>query len=309
MAWSADRGCTSVRPDPPGTRQAPRDRDQATEGRIRTCVGRANGFTAQVSFNHSDIPPGRGEMVAGTTKAGGPCRPSRYSLTPVPRSRGDPARPSAGRPAAAAPRAATQAFFKVWSILADALARDVERAPDLLRRARPSWSAKRISMTSRSRQRLPATATFSAAASPEAPLERRLGRLVLDRSPRARIPPRRRSANSREIGCWPHAQDVAHLARRCTRAPWRSPPGARGRAAARAGARRARPLLSFSTMWTGMRIALVGDRARHGLADPPGRVRGELVAAAVVELLDRADEPETKPSWIRSRKVRPQPAR
>ena len=40
------------------------------------------------------------------------------------------------------------------------------------------------------------------------------------------------------------------------------------------------------------RAALVGDRARDGLADPPRRVRRELVAAAVVELLDRADEAE-----------------
>src|SRR5207237_7275971 len=40
------------------------------------------------------------------------------------------------------------------------------------------------------------------------------------------------------------------------------------------------------------RARLVGDRARHRLADPPRRVRRELVALAVVELLDRADEPE-----------------
>ena len=40
------------------------------------------------------------------------------------------------------------------------------------------------------------------------------------------------------------------------------------------------------------RAALVGERARHGLADPPGRVRRELVAHLVVELLDGADEPE-----------------
>ena len=45
-------------------------------------------------------------------------------------------------------------------------------------------------------------------------------------------------------------------------------------------------------MCTGMRIVrrLVGDRARDGLADPPRRVRRELVAAAVVELLDRPDQ-------------------
>jgi RNA polymerase primary sigma factor len=35
---------------------------------------------------------------------------------------------------------------------------------------------------------------------------------------------------------------------------------------------------------------LVGYRAGDGLADPPGRVRGELEALAVVELLDRADQ-------------------
>ena len=40
------------------------------------------------------------------------------------------------------------------------------------------------------------------------------------------------------------------------------------------------------------RARLVGDRARDGLADPPGRVRRELVAAPVVELLDGADQPE-----------------
>ena len=40
------------------------------------------------------------------------------------------------------------------------------------------------------------------------------------------------------------------------------------------------------------RPPLVRDRARDRLADPPGRVRGELVAAPVVELLDRPDEPE-----------------
>ena len=40
------------------------------------------------------------------------------------------------------------------------------------------------------------------------------------------------------------------------------------------------------------RARLVGDRARHRLADPPGRVGRELVAAPVVELLDGADQPE-----------------
>src|SRR5207253_9508883 len=40
------------------------------------------------------------------------------------------------------------------------------------------------------------------------------------------------------------------------------------------------------------RPALVGERARGCLADPPGRVRGQLEPELVVELLDRADQPE-----------------
>jgi hypothetical protein len=40
------------------------------------------------------------------------------------------------------------------------------------------------------------------------------------------------------------------------------------------------------------RPRLVGDGAGHGLADPPRRVGRELVALAVVELLDRADQAE-----------------
>ena len=40
------------------------------------------------------------------------------------------------------------------------------------------------------------------------------------------------------------------------------------------------------------RARVVGDGALHRLPDPPGRVRRELVAAAPVELLDRAVQPE-----------------
>ena len=43
------------------------------------------------------------------------------------------------------------------------------------------------------------------------------------------------------------------------------------------------------------RARLVGDRARHRLADPPGRVGRELVALAVVELLDCADQARASP--------------
>src|SRR5262245_10723526 len=40
------------------------------------------------------------------------------------------------------------------------------------------------------------------------------------------------------------------------------------------------------------RAALDGERARSCLADPPGRIGRKLVAELVVELLDRADQPE-----------------
>ena len=44
--------------------------------------------------------------------------------------------------------------------------------------------------------------------------------------------------------------------------------------------------------WDADRARLVGDRPRDRLADPPGRVGRELVAASVVELLDGADQAE-----------------
>src|SRR6266851_4276367 len=47
-------------------------------------------------------------------------------------------------------------------------------------------------------------------------------------------------------------------------------------------------LLIVSTMWTGMRM--VRDGAGDGLSDPPRRVGRELVALAVVKLLDGANE-------------------
>src|SRR6266508_423392 len=40
------------------------------------------------------------------------------------------------------------------------------------------------------------------------------------------------------------------------------------------------------------RPCLVGDRARHRLPDPPGCVGRELEAAAIVEFLDRANQPQ-----------------
>ena len=40
------------------------------------------------------------------------------------------------------------------------------------------------------------------------------------------------------------------------------------------------------------RAGLVGDRACDGLPDPPGRVRREFVAAAILELVDRLHQPD-----------------
>ena len=40
------------------------------------------------------------------------------------------------------------------------------------------------------------------------------------------------------------------------------------------------------------RAGLVGNRTRHGLANPPGRIRRELEALAVIELLDGPNQTE-----------------
>src|ERR671920_2513217 len=91
-----------------------------------------------------------------------------------------------------------------------------------------------------------------------------------------------------------HAQDVAHLARRALEL-------ARDLLGRRLAAQGLHELaldvydlveLLDHVHRNADRPALVGDRPRHRLADPPRRVRRELVAAPVVELLDRADEPE-----------------
>src|SRR5260370_30311471 len=51
-------------------------------------------------------------------------------------------------------------------------------------------------------------------------------------------------------------------------------------------------LLTVSTMWTGDAdgAALVGDRARHRLPDPPRRVGRKLEAALILELVARAHQ-------------------
>ena len=100
---------------------------------------------------------------------------------------------------------------------------------------------------------------------------------------------------SSETGSWRHLQDLAHLLG--------------GDAHLLADLLRAcgsRPRSCSSWRWMrdelvdrldhvhgdADRPGLVGDRARDRLADPPRRVRRELVALGVVELLDRADQPE-----------------
>ena len=40
------------------------------------------------------------------------------------------------------------------------------------------------------------------------------------------------------------------------------------------------------------RASLIGDRTRNGLANPPGRIRGEFEALRIVELLDCTDKAE-----------------
>ena len=91
-----------------------------------------------------------------------------------------------------------------------------------------------------------------------------------------------------------HAQDVAHLARRALEL-------ARDLLRQRLAAELLDELaldvhdlvqLLHHVDGDADRAALVRDRPRHRLADPPGRVGRELVAAPVVELLHRADEAE-----------------
>ena len=55
------------------------------------------------------------------------------------------------------------------------------------------------------------------------------------------------------------------------------------------------------------RAGLLGHRPGDRLPDPPGGVRGELVAPGVIELLHRPDQAQV-PSWIRSRNSIPRPA-
>ena len=162
-------------------------------------------------------------------------------------------------------------------------------------RGRPPVRPKRISITSRSRCGSAASArrTFSRRRFSRGQLERRLGRLVLDEVAQLGLLllADRLLQRDRLLG---HAQDVAHLARRALELAGDL---LRRRLAAELLDELALDVHDLVELLDHVdrdadRPALVGDRARHRLADPPRRVGRELVAAAVVELLDRADQPE-----------------
>src|SRR3954452_22840312 len=178
--------------------------------------------------------------------------------------------------------------------LPDPLARDVERAPDLLERSRPSAGEPEAHLDDLAlalRQGRQRAMDVLLAEVLRGDLERRLGRLVLDEVAELGLVllADRLLERDRLLG---HAQDVAHLAG-----------GAlelggdllRRRLAAERLHELALDVDDLVELLDHVdrdpdRPALVRDRPRHGLADPPGRVGGELVAAAVVELLHGADE-------------------
>src|SRR5215211_8009940 len=180
--------------------------------------------------------------------------------------------------------------------LADALARDVERAPDLLERPRtPAGEAEAHldDLALALRQGGEGAVHVLLAEVLGGDLERRLGRLVLDEVAELRLVllADRLLERDRLLG---HAQDVADLARRALEFA-RDLLG-RGLAAERLHelALDVHDLVELldHVHRDADGAALVGDRAGDGLADPPRRVRRELVAAPVVELLDGADQPE-----------------
>src|SRR4051794_40138190 len=178
--------------------------------------------------------------------------------------------------------------------LPDPLARDVERAPDLLERPRPSAGEPEAHLDDLAlalRQGRQRAMDVLLAEVLRGDLERRLRRLVLDEVAELGLVllADRLLERDRLLG---HAQDVAHLARRALEL-------VRDLLRRRLAAQRLHELaldvddlveLLDHVDRDADRPALVGDRPRHGLADPPRGIRRELVAAAVVELLDRADQ-------------------
>src|SRR4051812_210260 len=183
--------------------------------------------------------------------------------------------------------------------LPDPLARDVERAPDLLERPRPSAREPEAHLDDLAlalRQGRQRAMDVLLAEVLRGDLERRLRRLVLDEVAELGLVllADRLLERDRLLG---HPQDVAHLARRALEL------GGdlfRRRLAAERLDELALDVHDLVELLDHVdrdanRPALVGDRSRHGLADPPRRVRRELVAAAIVELLDRADQPRRPP--------------
>src|SRR5215211_1973053 len=178
--------------------------------------------------------------------------------------------------------------------LADALARDVKRAPHLLERVRAGAREPEAHLDDLAlalREGVERLAHVLLAQVRRRRLERRLGRLVLDEVAELGLLLLADRLLQRD-GLLGHAQDLAHLAR-----------GALELAGDLLGARLAAELLDELTLDVDHLVELlhhvngdadgpplVRDRACDRLADPPRRVGRELVAAPVVELLDGADE-------------------
>src|SRR5262249_47715837 len=180
--------------------------------------------------------------------------------------------------------------------LPDALAGDAERAADLLerpRRAAVEAEAELDHLTLALGQRAERHLDVLAPERELRGVERRLGGLVLHEvAERALLLLADRLLEAdRKLR---HAQDLAHLLRRHLELLGDL---LRVRLAAEALDELALDVHDLVQLLDHVhgdadRARLVGDRAGDRLADPPRRVRREFVALAVVELLDRPDEPE-----------------
>src|SRR5215217_4521514 len=180
--------------------------------------------------------------------------------------------------------------------LPDPLARDVERAADLLERERARAGEAEAHLDHLAlalRERVERAPDVLLAEVLRRHLERRDRGLILDEVAQLGL----LLVADRLLegdGLLRHAQDVAHLARRALGLPRDL---LRQRLAAELLDELALDVYDLVELLHHVdgdadRAALVRDRPRHRLADPPGRVRRELVPAAVVELLDGADEAE-----------------
>src|SRR5829696_4471324 len=180
--------------------------------------------------------------------------------------------------------------------LADALARHVERAADLLERERARAGQAEAHLDHLALalgQRVEGAADVLLAEVLRRHLERRDRALVLDEVAQLGLllVADRLLEGDRLLR---HAQDVADLARRALELDGDL---LRQRLAAELLDELALDVHDLVELLHHVdgdadRAALVRDRPRHRLADLPGRVGRELVAAPVVELLHRADEAE-----------------